>query len=312
MVEMLCGLLWLEIMSSAFSCVKSFKFSQEKPDYYSYLHVGRHSSQHEIRASYRELSKLIHPDKNKCDPQSTEKFILLQNAYQTLSDKNRRDVYDRNNPRAGFQGTIHDWKIPKCKTGTEPSSPQLFMKQLHQFVKSLYIWIDPDHVEIDYNRLVAGIQLLSFADIFMAFATARFCVLFVISFNMYNFILMVFVSYAVTKMKQIAIHQRTVIIIGLWAIYLKIVIEDTTYFQSKIYGNYTDLMAIVISATTAYWLCCKFTSINTSTYFNKSVHFLLYSPGIGAVFFSVNFKITGILITLLVLKLYFKSPKFLA
>lgn len=74
-------------------------------DYYKILEVNENSSEEEIKKSYRSLSKKYHPDVN---PQGAEKFKEIAEAYEILSDVNKREHYNRqkNNPH-GFTN-IHD------------------------------------------------------------------------------------------------------------------------------------------------------------------------------------------------------------
>ena len=66
----------------------------EMPDYYDILGVKQDASFEEIRDSFRELAKKIHPDKTK-DEDSEEKMAEINEAYEILSDKENRESYDR-------------------------------------------------------------------------------------------------------------------------------------------------------------------------------------------------------------------------
>ena len=63
-------------------------------DYYKLLEVNRDASFEEIKKSYRRLSMIHHPDKNGNSEESTIKFKQLANAYETLSDEDKRTMYD--------------------------------------------------------------------------------------------------------------------------------------------------------------------------------------------------------------------------
>jgi curved DNA-binding protein CbpA len=70
-------------------------------NYYEILEVEKDASEEEIKLAYRRLAKKYHPDLNKTDPEAKEKFIELQEAYDTLSDPQKRKIYDQAgyNPR---------------------------------------------------------------------------------------------------------------------------------------------------------------------------------------------------------------------
>lgn len=78
-------------------------------DPYTTLGVPRSASEKDIKSAYRKLAKELHPDKNKDNPRATERFSEVTNAYDLLSDKDKRAKFDRGeidadgNP-AGFGG----------------------------------------------------------------------------------------------------------------------------------------------------------------------------------------------------------------
>ena len=65
-----------------------------KRDYYDVLGVSRNSTQDQIKSAYRKLAVKHHPDKNKGDKISEEKFKEASEAYHVLSDKERKQNYD--------------------------------------------------------------------------------------------------------------------------------------------------------------------------------------------------------------------------
>jgi curved DNA-binding protein len=64
-------------------------------DYYQILNVSKTASQDEIKKAYRKLAREYHPDVNPDDPNAEEKFKDINEAYQVLSDQEKRDKYDR-------------------------------------------------------------------------------------------------------------------------------------------------------------------------------------------------------------------------
>jgi molecular chaperone DnaJ len=66
-----------------------------KMDYYEVLQVERTASDVEIKAAYRKLAMQYHPDRNPNNPDAEEKFKSCSEAYQVLSDPDKRAAYDR-------------------------------------------------------------------------------------------------------------------------------------------------------------------------------------------------------------------------
>ncbi len=91
----------------------------EKRDYYEVLGVDKNATPEELKKAYHKLARKYHPDLNKDNPDAAEKFKEANEAYQVLSDPQKRAAYDQygqaafqnggagaggGNPFGGFQG----------------------------------------------------------------------------------------------------------------------------------------------------------------------------------------------------------------
>ena len=69
-----------------------------KRDYYEVLGVGKDADEAAIKRAYRQLAKKYHPDVNPGNKEAEEKFKEINEAYQVLSDPQKRQQYDRFGP----------------------------------------------------------------------------------------------------------------------------------------------------------------------------------------------------------------------
>src|SRR5213080_720773 len=93
-------------------------------DPYEVLGVTRSASEDEIKRAYRKLARQHHPDRNPGDKQAETRFKEVQDAYDILSDKEKRQQYDRFGfaPQGGFRGGPADRGGPTSTSAARAST----------------------------------------------------------------------------------------------------------------------------------------------------------------------------------------------
>ena len=78
-------------------------------DYYKILGISKGASEDDVRKAYRKMALKFHPDKNK-SAGAEEKFKEIAEAYEVLSDKRKRDIYDKYGEE-GLKGQLMIYQI---------------------------------------------------------------------------------------------------------------------------------------------------------------------------------------------------------
>ena len=140
-------------------------------DYYAVLGLPPTADEKAIKAAYKRLAHQYHPDKTQGDPKKTERFRLISEAYNTLSDVSRRSQYDarrRPKPNArrqssasarrqatqkaeGLSDKLGDFFRKKDTAGDAPEAPT--RKKSSRSTKALDI---NHHLEIDFETAMQG------------------------------------------------------------------------------------------------------------------------------------------------------------
>src|SRR6478609_4354675 len=98
-------------------------------DLYQRLGLKRGASEAEIKKAYRSLAKQLHPDRNQDNPDAARRFGEITQAYDLLSDKDKRARYDRGeidedgNPRMPFGGGFGGGSGPRPGGGGPEGYP---------------------------------------------------------------------------------------------------------------------------------------------------------------------------------------------
>lgn len=105
-------------------------------DYYQVLGVGRKADEKEIKASYRKLARKYHPDVNPNDKAAEAKFKEVSEAYEVLSDPEKRKLYDQfgsnwDQMRSGAAGAEYEHFFGGAGGGSGSPFEQIFEQFFH-------------------------------------------------------------------------------------------------------------------------------------------------------------------------------------
>ena len=93
----------------------------KQKNYYEILGVNKRSTLEEIKLNYRKLAKEYHPDANIDNKDAEEIFKDLNTAYDTLTDKEKRKVYNRQVSKYGYGNVVFDETFEEIKQGGKSS-----------------------------------------------------------------------------------------------------------------------------------------------------------------------------------------------
>lgn len=128
-----------------FLCTYLSIHAKNDTDYYKILEINRDATNRDIKKAYHKLAVKWHPDKNK-DPSAVEKFKKIAEAYEVLSDIEKRTSYDR-------FGTVSE------KLDFDPT--EIFEHFFSQFDSSIgenifkHIF---DDIDFDENEIIIVVQ----------------------------------------------------------------------------------------------------------------------------------------------------------
>ena len=131
-------------------------------DYYELLEVSKGSDKSTIKKAYRQMAMKYHPDKNPGDNEAEERFKAINEAYQVLSDEEKRAIYDRHGKagleghgqRGGFSGGFDDLSsVFEEMFGSAFGGSSRGRKQRKTYNYNLDVTVE---VKLEFNEAVFG------------------------------------------------------------------------------------------------------------------------------------------------------------
>ena len=122
-----------------------------KPNFYDVLQINNNASAKEIKKAYRKLATECHPDKCPGDKEKEEQFKLINEAYEVLSDKDKRIQYDM----------FHSMGIPNIDSmGGIPFNFSAFSMPIN----SMFSQIDPEVIQSLQSNIFNGLFGMASSD----------------------------------------------------------------------------------------------------------------------------------------------------
>ena len=113
-------------------------------DYYIILEISKTASTAEIKKAYRRLALIHHPDKNQGDKTSEEKFKLINEAYEVLTNTNKRILFDSDHQKY-YANSDDSKKSNNKEKEPEPITPEYFLNELLEIKRKLK-WIEKERL----------------------------------------------------------------------------------------------------------------------------------------------------------------------
>ena len=129
-------------------------------NYYQILGLESNATHEEIKTAYKYLAKKFHPDKNLDDPKAEKYFKDIQEAYECLSDSNKRRNYDND---------FYNWTVSKGSTEPEPENLEELQKaqqfiavaQKNYFIFSLFLGVIAEAIILNFPNTVENFIFLA-------------------------------------------------------------------------------------------------------------------------------------------------------
>lgn len=135
-------------------CLTLLRSNAWAEDPYITLGVSRNASAAEIKSAYRKKALEFHPDRNPGNPVAEEMFKKASDAYEILSDPERRSRYDLTGSARGFENPT--WQ-PRSRVAQEPPRPAQasapIEKKIRRYIDE-FSPLDPERKERLFQRLV--------------------------------------------------------------------------------------------------------------------------------------------------------------